>query len=163
MALDRRLARWVVEHRVDALDPVFVALSRLGTYGFVWLVLALVAAIAWRRPSVFAWVLAATMSSDLLALAFKALTGRPRPSVTFPEPEPLVTTPLDLSFPSGHAATSFAAAVVFTRYRPRAAPAAFAVCRGDRVVARLRRRSLPARRARGCARRRCRRYSSSAA
>jgi undecaprenyl-diphosphatase len=39
------------------------------------------------------------------------------------QPKPLVTPPLDGSFPSGHAATSFAAATVLSFARPRWAPA----------------------------------------
>ena len=106
----------MVTHHVDALDPFFVALSRLGSIGLVWLVLAVVAALVWRRPSVLAWVVVAVAASDLVALTLKRITERPRPSVTYAQPEALVRTPLDYSFPSGHAATSFAAATVFSRY-----------------------------------------------
>ncbi len=74
--------------------------------------LGIVAALLWRRPYVFVWVATAVFASDVVALALKRLFERPRPSITYPEPEPLVRTPLDLSFPSGHAATSFAAATV---------------------------------------------------
>ena len=60
-------------------------------------------------------------ASDLIALALKHAVGRSRPYVSYPEPEPLVRPMLDLSLPSGHAATSFAAAVILARYAPRLA------------------------------------------
>ena len=49
----------------------------------------------------------------------KLLTDRPRPYVAHPDQEPLRHATLDVSLPSGHAATSFAAAVVLARYLPR--------------------------------------------
>lgn len=112
---------------MDALDPLFVALSRIGSLALVWLVLAVVGAVVWRRPSVLAWVVIAVFSSDLIALVLKRITDRPRPSVTYAEPEALVRTPLDHSFPSGHAATSFAAATLFARFDRRAAVPLFAL------------------------------------
>jgi undecaprenyl-diphosphatase len=43
----------------------------------------------------------------------------------YAEPKPLVHAPTDASFPSGHAATSFAAATVLSFAWPRWAPAFF--------------------------------------
>ena len=64
--------------------------------------------------------------ADLAATALKLLTDRPRPYVAHPEQEPLREANLDVSLPSGHAATSFAAAVVLARYVPaRVAPLLF--------------------------------------
>ena len=99
-------------HRVEWLDPVFVALSRIGTIGAVWIAIAVVAALVQRRPVVFMLVTAAVLVADLVATGLKFVTDRPRPYVAFPEPEPLLSTPLDLSLPSGHAATSFAGATM---------------------------------------------------
>lgn len=59
------------------------------------------------------------IAADYLALALKHLVGRKRPYVSSPEPEPLMTTSLDLSFPSGHAATSFAGATLLALLAPR--------------------------------------------
>jgi membrane-associated phospholipid phosphatase len=50
--------------------------------------------------------------AEVAATGLKLAFGRPRPFVTRPEPEPLVGTVLDLGLPSGHAATSFAGALV---------------------------------------------------
>jgi undecaprenyl-diphosphatase len=74
-----------------------------------------VLAVLRRRPELLAHVTAAVLSADLIALALKQVTERPRPFLVRPDPEPLLTTPLDLSLPSGHAATSFAGATLLAR------------------------------------------------
>ena len=115
---DRELERWVVEHRAGWLDPIFVALTHVGSFGFVWLVLAAVAALAWRRPAVLAFVVTADVVAELSAGALKAVFGRDRPPLRYPDPEPLVATPASASFPSGHAATSFACAAMLASVTP---------------------------------------------
>jgi undecaprenyl-diphosphatase len=112
--LDTELQRWVVSHRLGPLDPVFVGLSWVGSAGLVWLALAVALGALRRRPWIVLTTGVAVLAADLTALALKAATGRERPFLVFPEPGPLVTTPLGLSFPSGHAATSFAAATVLS-------------------------------------------------
>ena len=106
---------------------MFVALSRLGSFGLVWLALGLAAALFYRRPALFPIVTAAVLASDMLALAGKVASGRTRPYVEDPQPPPLLHTPLELSFPSGHAATSFAGATLLSLLVPRAAPGLLAL------------------------------------
>jgi undecaprenyl-diphosphatase len=101
-----------VTHRVEPLDGLFVFLSVIGSLGLVWIALALLIALLRRRAAVFVLVTAGVLASDLLALLLKLLTSRDRPYVRHPEPEPLLGTPLDFSFPSGHAATAFAGAAL---------------------------------------------------
>ena len=50
---DRRLEGWIVTHRVGALDPFAKGLSAVGADGAVWLAIALVLALVWRRREVF--------------------------------------------------------------------------------------------------------------
>jgi membrane-associated phospholipid phosphatase len=116
-----------VTHRVDVLDPAAVGLSWLGSYGLVWLALALVVAVLQRRPAVFLATALATLGADALATGLKHAIGRERPYVEHPLPEPLMTTHFDLSLPSGHAATSFAGATVLALLVPRLAPAVYAL------------------------------------
>ena len=74
---------------------------------------ALLAHVA-RKPF-FATVLiaAATVwSADLIAVALKRAVDRDRPYVLLPEAEPLLRWDASTSFPSGHAATSAAGAVI---------------------------------------------------
>lgn len=82
--------------------------------GAIWLLLAAALSIGRRRLEPLAAVAAAVLLAELATTALKLLTGRPRPFVAEPEPAPLVGTHLDLTLPSGHAATSFAAALVLS-------------------------------------------------
>jgi undecaprenyl-diphosphatase len=112
----------VVHHRAGgALDDVFVWLSRIGMLGLVWIGIGLALALLRRRPALLLPVLAADGIADLLARAIKSVVDIQRPAVRYAEPEALVPVPKDHSFPSGHAATSFACATVLTLAFPRLA------------------------------------------
>ena len=111
---DRRLERWVVDHRVGVLDPVAKGLSYAGGHSALWLVLAVVVAAYLRRPRVLVATLAAAVLAELASDALKAATGRDRPDVPR-----LVALPHSSSFPSGHATTSFACATVLGAALPR--------------------------------------------
>jgi undecaprenyl-diphosphatase len=100
---------------------VFQLLSFVGIAGLVWIAIAIVVAVLLRRPWQFPLVTLAVLLADVCALALKLVVGVDRPFIRYPEPEPLVRTPTDLSFPSGHAATSFAAATLLAHSVPRLA------------------------------------------
>jgi undecaprenyl-diphosphatase len=125
MSYDRHLERWVVHHRAGWLNPIFEALSWVGGEGLIWLALGFVLAAIWRRPFVFVQVAFADAAADLLAYGLRALIDRPRPPAVYQDPKPLVHVPHGGSFPSGHAATSFAAATMLSFAFPRLAPALF--------------------------------------
>ena len=74
-----------------------------------------------RRPALVLPVLAADGVADLLARAIKSVVDVERPAVRYAEPKALVPVPHDHSFPSGHAATSFACATVLALAFPRLA------------------------------------------
>jgi membrane-associated phospholipid phosphatase len=57
--------------------------------------------------------------ADASAIGLKTAFDRERPPSRYPEPDPLVPVPNDASFPSGHAATSFAAATILSFAFPR--------------------------------------------
>ena len=76
----------------------------------------------YRRWGVFALTLVAVALADWSAMGLKALIDRPRPPLRYAEPKTLVPVPHDASFPSGHAATSFAAATMLAFAFPRLAP-----------------------------------------
>jgi undecaprenyl-diphosphatase len=96
-----------------------VWLTKAGTHGLVWLAVGLLVAVVWRRATPFLLVLVAVAAADGVAGLLKLAVGEHRPN----DPDPLVTIPHSRSFPSGHTATSFAAATVLTALVPRAAPA----------------------------------------
>lgn len=68
---------------------------------------------------------ACVWAADLLSLTLKTAVDRPRPFETIPQVDPLIGATVGQSMPSGHAATSFAGAVVLTYLLPRAAPLFF--------------------------------------
>jgi undecaprenyl-diphosphatase len=105
IALDHRLERWVVSHRAEPLDTLFVALSHIGSYGIVWFTLAVLVVWMLRRPLAFPLVLLAYALASATTDLLKSAIDRARPL-----DHPLVTEPTTFSFPSGHAATSFACA-----------------------------------------------------
>ncbi len=76
----------------------------------------------YRRWGVFALTVIAIALADWSSSGLKALFERPRPPLRYPEPKTLVPLPHDASFPSGHAATSFAAATMLSFTFPRFAP-----------------------------------------
>ena len=121
ISLDRHLERWVVHHRTGAFDHVFVWLSRIGTLGLVWIGIGLALALLRRRPGLVLLVLAADGIADLLARAIKGVVDVERPPFRYAEPKALVHVPRDHSFPSGHAATSFACATMLAFAFPRLA------------------------------------------
>jgi undecaprenyl-diphosphatase len=125
MSYDQHLERWTVHHRAGWLNPVFEALSWVGTQGLVWLAIAAVLAVSWRRPWLFLQVALADFVGQLISYGLKQEIDRERPSLVYPTPKPLVHTPHEGSFPSGHATTSFACATILSLHAPRAAPAFF--------------------------------------
>ena len=110
----------MVDHRWGVLDPVLEGLTYAGSFGAVWLVLAVVlAGSAWRRP----WLLARVGSTILVAESVSGLLkdriGRERPPLHDPEPATLVALPHTSSFPSGHSTVAFACATVLALSVPR--------------------------------------------
>jgi membrane-associated phospholipid phosphatase len=70
---------------------------------------------------------ATVWAADLIALVLKTTVDRQRPYETVTEIDPLLRAAVGNSFPSGHAATSFAGAVLLGHFFPRALPALLAL------------------------------------
>jgi undecaprenyl-diphosphatase len=80
----------------------------------VWLVLALLVALYLRRWQVLAWVAVADGMAQFSTALIQRAVGRHRPRVHI-----LIAEPHSHSFPSGHAASSFACALVLVSFAPR--------------------------------------------
>lgn len=87
--------------------------------------MALVLCAFYRRWGPLFLTVVAVALADWSATGIKALVDRERPSASYAEPKTLVPAPHDAAFPSGHAATSFAAATMLAFAFPRLAPALF--------------------------------------
>jgi undecaprenyl-diphosphatase len=99
----------------------------VGFAGLVWVALAPFVAYLAKRNALFATAFTATCvwSADLIALGLKAATDRARPFETIPQADALLKATVGQSMPSGHAATSFAGAVILSYFLPRSAPYVF--------------------------------------
>lgn len=113
----------MVHHRTGAVSWLFETLSRIGTLGAVWIAIALLVALLWRRWGVLIVTAASVAIADLVATILKSAIDVERPSSRYALPKTLVHAPHDHSFPSGHASTSFAGATILAAYAPRLWPA----------------------------------------
>lgn len=110
---------WIQENlRCAFTDWFFPAVTFLGNKGLIWIAaaVALLFFKQYRKWGVL--LLAALLITTLVGeAALKNLIGRPRPCTLFPEMELLIPRPGSYSFPSGHSASSFAAAAVLLKCR----------------------------------------------
>ena len=116
-----------MHNRAGWLNPIFEGITYAGTQGLIWVVFAAILALSWRRPSVLVLVVLSAVVADLTSYGLRAAIPRDRPPLRYPDPEPLVRVPGTNSLPSGHAATSFACAVVLAWLWPRFAVPLFAL------------------------------------
>jgi membrane-associated phospholipid phosphatase len=86
--------------------------------GGIFLIIAAISALYWRRPAIFLYVLLGDLIADGLSIVLRYAIGRDRPPLDYPEPLPLVQLPNNPAFPSGHAATSFACASLLAWLTP---------------------------------------------
>lgn len=102
------------------LERAVRAYSALGQHGAGWLALGVTGALLDRRHHRARWHRAtyAVAASYGVNQAIKLAVRRPRPQL--PGLPPLIATPTELSFPSAHATTSFAAARAFAGLLPGA-------------------------------------------
>ena len=114
ISLDQRLERWIVGHRAEPFDTIFVALTHIGSFGIVWFALAVIATLRLRRPLIFPLVVAAYFLAAAITDVLKLVIDRHRPV-----DHPLVPALATHSFPSGHAATSFACAATLATFVSR--------------------------------------------
>ncbi|MET0919623.1 MAG: phosphatase PAP2 family protein [Acidimicrobiia bacterium] len=140
-AFDLAVDDWVDRVRSPALDPVFYGLSSAADHGLVWLGIGAVASARDGDPGVFLRLgTAIGIESALTNGPIKLCFRRVRPVLAEPD-EPLpygMHRPVTSSFPSGHAASAFTAAVVLAG--SPLTPAYFALATGiaaSRVYVRL--------------------------
>jgi membrane-associated phospholipid phosphatase len=102
--------------RPPALEPIG-RFSRLGEHAAVWIVVGLIG-MAVDRPRRPRWrrALGSVVGTYLLNTAIKGVFRRARP--TLEDLPALIATPTALSFPSAHAASSFAAARAYSAMLP---------------------------------------------
>ncbi len=117
--MDTAILLWIQENlRCGFTEWFFPMVTFLGDKGLIWLVIAGIMLFfrAYRK-----WGIALLCTLALTALIgevlLKHLVERPRPFTHFPELQLLIPEPNSFSFPSGHSASSFAAAAVIFQCR----------------------------------------------
>jgi undecaprenyl-diphosphatase len=123
--LDHVIRTWIVMHRVPWLDNVMLSVSAVGRGGMGWVAISLALLVRRRiRWQQFARLLAALLMASLIADTFlKPAFGRDRPFLSTPRITVIGQRLADASFPSGHAATSVAGAIIISSFVPRLWPA----------------------------------------
>lgn len=113
LALDANILLWIQENiRADWLSPVMTGITKLGGLGLIWILLSLVLLCFKRtRRAGFAGLLGLVFSLILNNMILKNLFHRTRPYEVVDGLKLLTKKATDFSFPSGHAGSSFAAAV----------------------------------------------------
>jgi len=109
--LDIGILYWLQDHVVCSfLTPVMKIATTLGNGGIIWILLCLILMIpkSTRKIGITA-ALSLAIVSILNNLIIKNIVARPRP-FTQADIELLISAPKSWSFPSGHAASSFATA-----------------------------------------------------
>ncbi len=111
--MDLAILNFVQEHCHNRFtDFLFTLLSRIGNAGAVW-ILAAIFLGRQRETRHFALMLFFSIAlAHLISQILKPVIARPRPFMAYPGHPLLIHMPGGYSCPSGHSASSFAAATV---------------------------------------------------
>jgi undecaprenyl-diphosphatase len=111
---------WLTTHHHPIADVVMVGLSAIGRAGAVWIAITVILALIDRsRLRAAAVVFAAlTLAYAMTDLVIKPVVARARPYEASVATRVIDRRPLTYSFPSGHAASSFAAAMTLSELWP---------------------------------------------
>lgn len=118
---DGELLLWIQEHiRMEWLSPVMKFITHLGDSGFVWIILTLVLLI-FKGTRKEGFLCACSLLLVLLInnIILKNAIARTRPYEVVEGLQRIIEAQSDFSFPSGHTASSFAAAVVMFMKLPK--------------------------------------------
>lgn len=117
MNLDGAILLWIQEWiRSDWLNPAVIGITHLGDNGMIWIVLVLLLLFPKQTRKYAVMAMAALLFSLLINnMILKNAIARTRPYEMVEGLTRLIEAQHDFSFPSGHTASSFAAAVVLFR------------------------------------------------
>lgn len=124
MSWEFNVLYWFQSIHNNILDKFFASITKLGDGGIFWIIVILLLLI-FVKDKRLGWtgVLALALDFLICNVILKNVIQRERPFAVDPTLEPLVTKlinlPKDFSFPSGHSAFSFAAAVSIVQYKKK--------------------------------------------
>ena len=112
--MDSNILLFIQEYiRNPITDPIFKFITSLGNGGFIW-ILCTILLLLFKKTRKIGFMCAVVLLASLVLnnLILKNLIARARPYDMIQGLKILVEAPTDFSFPSGHTASSFAAATV---------------------------------------------------
>ena len=120
-AADEAVLLFIQEYiRVDVLNGFWKAVTFLADKGWFWLGVSFLLLLFKRtRVAGAASLVSIAICFCITNLVLKGCVARPRPDAVMDAIVPLIRTPRDYSFPSGHTTVSFAGALVCYRMLPR--------------------------------------------
>ena len=113
--MDNKLLQFLLRIRNKRLNSYMIAITHLGTGGAIWLITTFILFYLGYRISSVNIILSLIFNGIVCNLILKNLLKRKRPS-WISKVELLIKNPKDFSFPSGHASSSFAAALTISFY-----------------------------------------------
>lgn len=121
LALDQEILLFIQEYlRIPILTAFFTKFTLLGDGGAVWIVLGILLLVIRKTRKAGVLVLFSLLGSLIVNnLILKNLVARTRPYEVIEGLRLLIAPQWDYSFPSGHAGSSFAAAVAMFLTLPR--------------------------------------------
>ena len=106
--------------RNPILNSIVIFITSLGNGGMIWIVATILLLIPKKTRKIGIMSAVALLGSLIINNnIIKNLVRRPRTFVKFTDLQIIIPTPSEFSFPSGHTASSFAAASVFYRHLPK--------------------------------------------
>lgn len=106
--------------RNPILDNIMIFITTLGNGGMIWIAATIILLIPKKTRKVGIMSGVALLGSLIINNnIIKNIVQRPRPFVTFTDLQIIIPIPSEFSFPSGHTASSFAAAGVFYSNLPK--------------------------------------------
>lgn len=120
-AVDEAVLLFIQEYmRVDILNGFWKAVTSLADKGWFWLGLSFLLLLFKKTRAVgVASLVSIVVCFYMTNVVLKGWVARPRPYDAMEAIVPLIRTPRDYSFPSGHTTVSFASALVCYRMLPR--------------------------------------------
>ena len=119
--MEASILLFIQEHiRNPVTDAFFKTVTHLGDSGLIWIAITLLLLLFKKSRSIgLMCAIALLLSLIINNLILKNVVARTRPYEMIENLEILIATPHDLSFPSGHTASSFAAATVLFMTLPK--------------------------------------------
>jgi undecaprenyl-diphosphatase len=127
--MDLAIVNWFAAHRSAPLDALAVFVAVQWRAGLIFTVAGIVRALLNKKVAMAAWqtVLAVLLASLLANGIIKSVIHRPRPFAASATLQVVGDRPTSESFPSGHAATAVAGALLLASTWPQARAAIWAV------------------------------------